>query len=86
VRPEWEDAQNKHGGKWSYQFKDDGAVNSEELGLQTQLGTMGEILEDEDGKKFMGRGLQPTKGLAKTWWWTRKVGKSRKDSLNKESL
>jgi len=22
VRPEWEDAQNKHGGKWAFQFKD----------------------------------------------------------------
>jgi translation initiation factor 4E len=22
VQPEWEDAQNKYGGKWSYRFKD----------------------------------------------------------------
>ena len=27
VRPEWEDPQNKHGGKWSYSFKDKKLIN-----------------------------------------------------------
>lgn len=33
VRPEWEDAANKEGGKWSYQFKRN--VNIDELWLYT---------------------------------------------------
>ena len=44
VRPEWEDPQNKHGGKWAYQFKDKKAVNIDTLWLHVMLAAIGETL------------------------------------------
>jgi len=38
VRPEWEDAANKEGGKWSYQFKRNAGID--ELWLYTVLSVL----------------------------------------------
>ncbi|KAI4178202.1 MAG: hypothetical protein L6R41_008492, partial [Letrouitia leprolyta] len=52
VRPEWEDPQNKHGGKWAYQFKDKRAAPIDELWLHLMLAAIGETLEtnEDDGE------------------------------------
>lgn len=80
MRPEWEDAQNKHGGKWSYQFKDKRAVNIDELWLHAQLAAIGETLEDEDDNEVMGVVVNVRKGFYRIGLWTRTVGKSKGDS------
>jgi len=37
VRPEWEDPQNKHGGKWSYSYKDRRSTPIDERWLHVML-------------------------------------------------
>jgi translation initiation factor 4E len=84
VRPEWEDPQNKHGGKWSYQFKDKKQINIDELWLHTQLAAIGETLEDENDNEVMGVVVNVRKGFYRVGLWTRTTGKSGgKDTLMK---
>lgn len=82
VRPEWEDQQNKHGGKWAYQFKDKKLVNINELWLHTQLAAIGETLEDEGDNEIMGVVINVRKGFYRIGLWTRTTGKGgSKDTL-----
>ncbi|KAK3694865.1 eukaryotic translation initiation factor 4E [Podospora appendiculata] len=76
VRPEWEDPQNKHGGKWSYQFKEKRAINIDELWLHTMLAAIGETLEDEEDGEVMGVVVNVRKAFFRVGVWTRTIGKS----------
>lgn len=76
VRPEWEDIQNKHGGKWSYSFKDKRGVNIDELWLHTMLAAIGETMEDEDDGEVMGVVVNVRKAFFRIGVWTRTIGKS----------
>ncbi|RKU48340.1 eukaryotic translation initiation factor 4E [Coniochaeta pulveracea] len=76
VRPEWEDPQNKHGGKWSYSFKDKRSVDIDELWLHTMLAAIGETLEDEEDGEVMGVVVNVRKAFFRIGVWTRTVGKS----------
>lgn len=76
VRPEWEDVQNKHGGKWAYQFKDKRQVPIDELWLHVQLAAIGETLEGDDDNEVMGVVVNVRKGFYRIGLWTRTVGKS----------
>ncbi|KAI4227561.1 MAG: hypothetical protein L6R36_002327 [Xanthoria steineri] len=76
VRPEWEDPQNKHGGKWAYQFKDKKAAPIDELWLHLVLGAIGETLESgEDDGELMGVVVNVRKGFYRLGLWTKTVGK-----------
>ncbi|KAL2167322.1 hypothetical protein VTG60DRAFT_1423 [Thermothelomyces hinnuleus] len=75
VRPEWEDPQNKHGGKWSFQFKDKRSVNIDELWLHTMLAAIGETLEDEDDGEVMGVVVNVRKAFYRIGVWTRTMGR-----------
>ncbi|KAJ5730878.1 translation initiation factor eIF 4e-like domain-containing protein [Penicillium herquei] len=75
VRPEWEDPQNKHGGKWSYQFKDKRSVPIDDLWLHAQLSAIGETLETDDDNEVMGVVVNVRKGFYRVGLWTRTVGK-----------
>ncbi|KAK5050985.1 hypothetical protein LTR84_003544 [Exophiala bonariae] len=84
VRPEWEDPQNKHGGKWSYSFKDKKLINIDELWLHTQLAAIGETLEDEGDQEIMGVVVNVRKGFFRVGLWTRTTGKAGgRDNLMK---
>ncbi|KAF2671778.1 eukaryotic translation initiation factor 4E [Microthyrium microscopicum] len=74
VRPEWEDLQNKHGGKWAYQFKDKKSVNIDNLWLHIMLAAIGETLEDEDDNEIMGVVVNVRKGFYRIGLWTRSTG------------
>lgn len=76
VRPEWEDVQNKHGGKWSYQFKNKDSINIDELWLKVLLAAIGEQLEDEDDGEIMGVVVNVRKAFYRIGVWTRTTGKS----------
>ncbi|KAH0444205.1 eukaryotic translation initiation factor 4e-1 [Colletotrichum kahawae] len=76
VRPEWEDAQNKHGGKWSYQFKEKRAVPIDDLWLHVMLAAIGETLEAEDDGEVMGVVVNVRKAFFRIGVWTRTIGKS----------
>jgi translation initiation factor 4E len=75
IRPEWEDPQNKHGGKWAYQFKNKGAVDIDDLWLQVMLAAIGETLESEGDGEVMGVVVNVRKGFYRIGLWTRTVGK-----------
>jgi translation initiation factor 4E len=83
VRPEWEDPQNKHGGKWSYTFKEKKAVDIDEMWLHTQLAAIGETLEDEGDNEIMGVVVNVRKSFYRIGLWTRTTGKGGKDTLMK---
>ncbi|KAL2755755.1 hypothetical protein ACRALDRAFT_1071033 [Sodiomyces alcalophilus JCM 7366] len=76
VRPEWEDVQNKHGGKWSYQFKSKDSINIDELWLHVMLAAIGETLEDEEDGEIMGVVVNVRKAFFRIGVWTRTTGKS----------
>jgi len=76
VRPEWEDLQNKHGGKWSYQFKDKRSIPIDELWLHVMLAAIGETLEEEEDGELMGVVVNVRKGFYRIGVWTRTIGKS----------
>ncbi len=77
IRPEWEDPQNKHGGKWSYHFKDKRAVPIDELWLHVMLSAIGETLErDSTDGEVMGVVVNVRKGFYRIGLWTKTVGKS----------
>ncbi|KAF2436982.1 eukaryotic translation initiation factor 4E [Tothia fuscella] len=75
VRPEWEDPQNKHGGKWAFQFKDKKAVNIDNLWLHVMLAAIGETLEDADDGEVMGVVVNVRKGFYRVGLWTKSTGK-----------
>jgi translation initiation factor 4E len=75
VKPEWEDSQNKHGGRWAYQFRNKGAVNIDVLWLHIMLAGIGETLEQADDGEVMGVVVNVRKGLYRIGIWTRTVGK-----------
>lgn len=54
VRPEWEDPQNKSGGKWAYTSKEKKGVPIDDLWLNVLLAAIGESLEDDDDGEVMG--------------------------------
>lgn len=76
VRPEWEDPQNKHGGKWSYQFKDKRSVNIDELWMHVMLAAIGNTMEEEEDGEVMGVVVNVRKAFYRIGVWTRTVGKS----------
>ncbi|KAJ5041675.1 uncharacterized protein L3040_005248 [Drepanopeziza brunnea f. sp. 'multigermtubi'] len=76
VRPEWEDPQNKHGGKWSYQFKDKRQVPIDDLWLHVMLSAIGETLEESGDGEVMGVVVNVRKGFYRIGVWTRTIGKS----------
>ena len=76
VRPEWEDVQNKHGGKWSYQFKEKRNVPIDDLWLHVMLSAIGETLEEDNDGEVMGVVCNVRKGFYRIGVWTRTIGKS----------
>ncbi|KAL9103467.1 MAG: hypothetical protein Q9163_001495 [Psora crenata] len=77
VRPEWEDPQNKHGGKWAYQFKEKRTAPIDELWLHVMLAAIGETLEkDETDGEVMGVVVNVRKGFYRIGLWTKTVGKA----------
>lgn len=78
IRPEWEDPQNKHGGKWSYSFKDKRSVPIDDLWLHAQLAAIGETLENDGDDEVMGVVVNVRKGFYRVGLWTRSVGKGNK--------
>jgi translation initiation factor 4E len=85
VRPEWEDLQNKNGGKWSYQFKDKRAVPIDDLWLQVMLAAIGETLETDEAKEVMGVVVNVRKAFYRIGVWTRTTG-AGKSGGNKDAL
>lgn len=75
MRPEWEDPQNKHGGRWSYQFKEKRSINIDDLWLHTMLAAIGEMLEDEDDGEVMGVVVNVRKAFYRISVWTRTTGR-----------
>ncbi|KAI9830179.1 MAG: eukaryotic translation initiation factor 4E [Phylliscum demangeonii] len=75
IRPEWEDTQNKHGGKWAYMYKEKRNVPIDELWLHTMLAAIGETLEDDGDGEVMGVVVNVRKGFYRIGLWTRTVGK-----------
>lgn len=76
IRPEWEDPQNKHGGKWSFQFRDKRSIPIDDLWLHAQLAAIGETLENDADSEVMGVVVNVRKGFYRIGLWTRTVGKS----------
>ncbi|PHH66290.1 hypothetical protein CDD81_7883 [Ophiocordyceps australis] len=74
VRPEWEDPQNKHGGKWSYQYKNKESVDVDRVWLQVMMAAIGETLEEEDDGEVMGVVANVRKGFFRIGIWTRTTG------------
>lgn len=87
MRPEWEDTQNKHGGKWSYSFKDKKGIDIDELWLHAQLAAIGETLEGENDNEVMGVVLNVRKAFFRIGLWTRSLGKNKGgDGAGKDAL
>jgi len=76
VRPEWEDVQNKYGGKWAYVFKKErlSNVSIDELWLHVMLAAIGETLEKEGDNEIMGVVVNVRRGFHRVSVWTRSVG------------
>jgi translation initiation factor 4E len=79
VRPEWEDAQNKHGGRWSFSFKDKKLIDIDALWLHVMLAAIGETLEDEGDGEVMGVVVNVRKGFYRIGLWTRTIGRAIQD-------
>jgi translation initiation factor 4E len=76
VRPEWEDQQNKHGGRWSYTFK--GGKASDDLWLNVMLAAIGEQLEDDNDNEVMGVVVNIRKAFWRVGLWSRTAGQPPK--------
>lgn len=74
IRPEWEDPQNKAGGKWAFQFKNKVNVPIDELWLHVMLAAIGETLEKEGDSEVMGVVVNVRKGMYRIGVWTRTTG------------
>lgn len=85
MRPEWEDIQNKNGGKWAYQFKDKRTVPIDELWLHAMLAAIGETLESENDKEIMGVVVNVRKGFFRIGLWTKSTG-GGKNAASREAL
>jgi len=83
VRPEWEDPQNKHGGRWSYTFK--GSKANDETWLNIMLAAIGEMLEDESDNEVMGVVVNIRKAFWRVGLWTRTAGQPPKGAKKEES-
>nr|POE77611.1 eukaryotic translation initiation factor 4e-1 [Quercus suber] len=73
VRPEWEDPQNKHGGRWAYTYKGGNKAN-DETWLNMMLAAIGETLEDDNDNEVMGVVVNIRKGFWRVGLWTRSAG------------
>ncbi|RMZ17598.1 hypothetical protein D0862_00766 [Hortaea werneckii] len=76
VRPEWEDPQNKFGGRWSYTFKNGKAQDA--AWLDVMLAAIGETLEDEGDNEVMGVVINIRKAFWRVGLWTRTAGQPPK--------
>ncbi|WPG97883.1 Putative translation initiation factor eIF-4E [Acrodontium crateriforme] len=76
VRPEWEDAQNKHGGRWHYTFK--GSKANDEIWLSAMLAAIGETLEESEENEVMGVVVNIRKAFWRIGLWTRTAGQPPK--------
>jgi len=76
VRPEWEDSQNKYGGRWAYTFK--GSKANDETWLNIMLAAIGEMLEDEKDNEVMGVNVNIRKAFWRVGLWTRSAGQPNK--------
>lgn len=76
MRPEWEDPQNKHGGRWSFTFK--GSKANDEVWLNIMLAAIGETLEDESDNEVMGVVVNIRKAFWRVGLWTRTAGQPPK--------
>ena len=74
MRPEWEDPQNKHGGRWAYTFKERKA--NDDIWLNVLLAAIGEQLEDEGDNEVMGVVVNLRKAFYRIGLWTRSAGKT----------
>ncbi|GAB7355812.1 hypothetical protein MBLNU459_g6485t1 [Dothideomycetes sp. NU459] len=74
VRPEWEDVQNKHGGRWAYTFKERKA--NDDIWLHLLLAAIGEQLEDDTDNEVMGVVVNIRKAFYRIGLWTRSAGKA----------
>jgi translation initiation factor 4E len=87
IRPEWEDAANKHGGKWAFQYKDKKAVDIDTMWLHIMLAAIGETLEDEEDNEVQGVVVNVRKGFYRIGLWTRTIGSGKgKSGDGKEAL
>lgn len=77
MRPEWEDPQNKFGGRWAYTFKGGNRAN-DEVWLHLMLSAIGETLEDENDNEVMGVVVNIRKGFWRVGLWTRTAGQAPK--------
>ncbi len=84
MRPEWEDPQNKHGGRWSYTFKNSKA--NDETWLNIMLAAIGETLEDEQDNEVMGVVLNIRKAFWRVGLWTRTAGQAPKGKAAAEGV
>lgn len=69
MRPEWEDPQNKHGGRWAYTFKERKA--NDDIWLRVLLAAIGEQLEDDGDNEVMGVVVNIRKAFYRIGLWTR---------------
>ena len=76
VRPEWEDVQNKYGGRWAYTFK--GSKANDDTWLNIMLAAIGEMLEDEADNEVMGVVVNIRKAFWRVGLWTRTAGQPPK--------
>ncbi|KAK4574360.1 eukaryotic translation initiation factor 4E [Recurvomyces mirabilis] len=77
VRPEWEDLQNKQGGRWAYTFKG-GKNANDDVWLHIMLAAIGETLEEENDNEVMGVVVNIRKGFWRVGLWTRSAGQAPK--------
>lgn len=84
VRPEWEDPQNRHGGRWAYTFKE--RKPNDEIWLHVLLAAIGEQLEDEADNEVMGVVVNLRKSFYRICLWTRTAGKGANGGQSKNTL
>ena len=77
VRPEWEDPQNKRGGKWAFTSEDKKNVPIDDLWLNVLLAAIGETLEDEEDNEVMGVVVNVRKAFYRIGLWTRTTGRDQ---------
>ena len=84
MRPEWEDTQNKHGGRWAYTFK--GSKANDDTWLHMMLAAIGETLEDEEDNEVMGVVVNIRKAFWRVGLWTRTAGQPPKGKKGDENV
>ncbi|KAK5728913.1 eukaryotic translation initiation factor 4E [Elasticomyces elasticus] len=77
VRPEWEDPQNKLGGRWAYTFRGGNKAN-DDVWLHLMLAAIGETLEEDNDNEVMGVVVNIRKGFWRVGLWTRTAGQAPK--------